>query len=86
LFLLLDKFVDVAPRVGAWIEKGIFDTFGLSMQEVAPRVGAWIEKALSCAIDSTSLVAPRVGAWIENANLASTYPIKLCRSSRRNVD
>ncbi len=34
--------MNVAPRVGAWIETGA-SAFGWLRYNVAPRVGAWIE-------------------------------------------
>ena len=56
--------VNVAPRVGAWIETCGNDG-ALETIEVAPRVGAWIETHLKTNVIGVSLVAPRVGAWIE---------------------
>ena len=57
--------MEVAPRVGAWIEttfeRGLCDLG----YKVAPRVGAWIETIGICYEGGLDAVAPRVGAWIE---------------------
>ena len=37
--------LQVAPRVGAWIETR-FGCFGKGKRDVAPRVGAWIETVI----------------------------------------
>jgi len=38
----IDVDIDVAPRVGAWIET-YSSGIGYNIDSVAPRVGAWIE-------------------------------------------
>ena len=61
-YKLLD--VEVAPRVGAWIETRK-SLFRFSVLNVAPRVGAWIETTRGIGSFVFLGVAPRVGAWIE---------------------
>ena len=59
MFLHLAILLDVAPRVGAWIETNIIHHL-LRALGVAPRVGAWIETALSATISvSRHCRAPR---------------------------
>ena len=57
-------FLQVAPRVGAWIEINALHC-QLQLHIVAPRVGAWIEINMLRYILQLVIVAPRVGAWIE---------------------
>ena len=57
-------FLQVAPRVGAWIETLTRNVFSYT-PAVAPRVGAWIETSMNIIFRKMSSVAPRVGAWIE---------------------
>ena len=69
---LVDKlwsFVQVAPRVGAWIETPRKRRKAPAAQ-VAPRVGAWIETRARLYYLSSIAVAPRVGAWIETIMLS----------------
>ena len=61
------QIIEVAPRVGAWIETQI-STFTECLTTVAPRVGAWIETYIVKEHTWTNQVAPRVGAWIETRN------------------
>ena len=57
--------VQVAPRVGAWIEITISYVI-TCCSSVAPRVGAWIEISWAARFALAQVsVAPRVGAWIE---------------------
>ena len=58
--------LDVAPRVGAWIETVLYRSQS-SRCSVAPRVGAWIETMPCLHSLACLLVAPRVGAWIETS-------------------
>jgi len=63
--------MDVAPRVGAWIETRSPPPVR-ACRWVAPRVGAWIETAQLTPMPSQVKVAPRVGAWIETRSLLAT--------------
>ena len=79
------EFIEVAPRVGAWIET----TAALNAKNrrwVAPRVGAWIEtnSALNAILDD--VVAPRVGAWIETSSDLSLNTVVNSRPPRGGVD
>ena len=49
----------VAPRVGAWIEIGLFGSIS-TCAPVAPRVGAWIE---ICSHINPKELAPSLPAW-----------------------
>ena len=69
----------VAPRVGAWIETGIWKTYQF-IGKVAPRVGAWIETMYRNRYYTIEKVAPRVGAWIE-----TFPPLPLPRPLRRRT-
>ena len=59
-----ETLMEVAPRVGAWIET-LNGSARTPRKRVAPRVGAWIETAQYAIRDLYAVVAPRVGAWIE---------------------
>ena len=63
--------VEVAPRVGAWIETSPYLVLG-DDTAVAPRVGAWIETSTLPVGCLRTPVAPRVGAWIETCVPATT--------------
>ena len=71
--LVLNRFIIVAPYVGAWIE-----TEGLAgahpIIPVAPYVGAWIETYMARSCISLRLVAPYVGAWIETRQTHNERP------------
>ena len=56
VFILI---VEVAPRVGAWIETK-WCIIALTFPVVAPRVGAWIETLLERRLMDLSLSRP---AW-----------------------
>ena len=60
-----EKWMIVAPLVGAWIEI-IYKCFLHFFVIVAPLVGAWIEIKIAVIGEwTTGSVAPLVGAWIE---------------------
>ena len=52
--------LDVAPRVGAWIET-LDENFVKRLKDVAPRVGAWIETAKCFRRSAPSLGRPPCG-------------------------
>ena len=60
---------DVAPLVGAWIERTSL-ILNTALTSVAPLVGAWIERSSKTMYALISSVAPLVGAWIESLILA----------------
>jgi len=62
--VVLLYYLQVAPRVGAWIETVEALDFS-GENKVAPRVGAWIETKNNIIKEINKCVAPRVGAWIE---------------------
>ena len=79
------KPIEVAPRVGAWIETRLLPkirTYGF----VAPRVGAWIETVGLSNKYYYFGVAPRVGAWIETSIIAERTNQAESRPSRGGVD
>ena len=57
--------VAVAPLVGAWIERDVYDK-KTDKYYVAPLVGAWIERLNNFYNLQKGNVAPLVGAWIES--------------------
>jgi len=60
----LNRFVAVAPRVGAWIET----VKGRRVKPLIPSRPAWargLKQLVSFTFDKAVGVAPRVGAWIE---------------------
>ena len=57
-------FLQVAPLVGAWIERYTSAELRTTYL-VAPLVGAWIERDKNDVNLSQTRVAPLVGAWIE---------------------
>ena len=56
----VSDIVEVAPRVGAWIETKLRSKAD-RMGWVAPRVGAWIETGVSISKCSTDLSHP---VWV----------------------
>ena len=57
---------NVAPLVGAWIERSNTALKALGVFRVAPLVGAWIERRETLNKRKEEKVAPLVGAWIES--------------------
>ena len=65
--------MNVAPRVGAWIET-YNDPIRVGRSQVAPRVEAWIETMRADGGSRRTRVAPRVGAWIETISMCVSRP------------
>ena len=57
----LERSIDVAPRVGAWIETKVKMLDILEDLYVAPRVGAWIETEERIRLYRSSRSHPRPG-------------------------
>ena len=76
---------NVAPLVGAWIERFGFVKYACGVC-VAPLVGAWIERESVESMIVVVVVAPLVGAWIESHILQTRPMISSGRSSCRSVD
>ena len=80
-----EKEIQVAPRVGAWIETPLRAS-GIAAPQVAPRVGAWIETSVICSPSFSKPVAPRVGAWIETVSIGLDILDILSRAPCGRVD
>jgi len=65
----INRKLEVAPRVGVWIETCQLSACPTNMH-VAPRVGVWIETSNAHHRALAARVAPRVGVWIETTYVA----------------
>ena len=81
-----DKWLKVAPFVGAWIEIFVTQAYRKAGVNVAPFVGAWIEIDFANDKIKNAEVAPFVGAWIEIYTLLHLCIKMICRSLRGSVD
>ena len=80
-----ERYITVAPFVGAWIETQVF-TQQFKRPHVAPFVGAWIETQVCAVMRQDVRVAPFVGAWIETPVGPCAPVAPVCRSLRGSVD
>ncbi len=75
----------VVPRVGTWIETGVYPG-KRERQTVVPRVGTWIETLSESMFLNSYKVVPRVGTWIETMISIAWRMISASRAPCGHVD